>query len=95
MAFEPIDQCSAPDDDARLRAALALITGKADQVGAVCQRISHGGFSIQSVGAGVQQTAGTEVIDHRDAGLVGDGYDIGQGGLAGEANDLEVRAVGP
>ena len=83
-----LDQVGAPDDDPRLRAAEQLVAAEADEVGAGGERTARGRLVRE-----LEQRAGAEVVEQRQAVPLRHRRELGDRRLLGEADDAEVRLV--
>ena len=88
MAAQSLDEVGAADDDPGLRAAEQLVAAEADEVGAGGERAARGRLV-----ADVDERAGAEVVEQRQAVRACDGGELLQRRALGEADDAEVRLV--
>ncbi len=88
MAAEPLHEICTPYDDACLRSAEQLVSGKADKVGAGGQTCARSGLV-----ADVDERAGTEIVHERQPVTTGNLSQLGQRSLRSEAHDAEGRLV--
>ena len=74
---EPADQIGAADDAPRLWTAEQLVAAARDEVGAVGERLVHGGLLAGEPALGVEQP-GPDVEQQRHAGLPRDRGELGR-----------------
>ena len=88
MPPQLLDEVGAAGDDPGLRAAEQLVAREADEVGARGQGGGRGRLALD-----VDERARAEVVEERQLVPAGDGRELLDARLLGEADDAEVRLV--
>ena len=91
MAADALEHGRLPHDHARLRPAEQLVAREAHHRGTGLDRAARGGL-VGQIGQ-VEQLAGAEIVDQRQAVPGGQRRQIRQGGGGREPDDAEVRLV--
>ena len=87
------DEFRFPDGESRLRPAEQLVAGEEDEVCARSQTLLRRQFVAEAECGSVEQRAGSQVVQERDAVRFGDGGDVRKRRFVGETNDAEVGTM--